>query len=557
MKNNKKTYFTMLCAAVLLTLSMTACGQNTGSVTEPKQDSGVQETAEPKQDDGKRPNLMDPAAMESAQDAEQGASEQTLAKRLCGKYATRDHDEWMGMDIVSFGDNIYAYVGLDMEEEGEGEPEEFDYYSFWAYEFYPEDAAKLQSTTESSVEVFRQSFSVMSNAGKHQGAPVKGTIELTDEGIVLDGFDEGRVELTRDERAEDMFSYAANAKDGAADADLQGYWRSSGTDKEYYLDFDGSALYIFSKTPGEVVSFAGGGITAGNGKLEGQFTSLGSGGMPLELEASYRIEGSMLSVKSENNSDFDIFNDGADFERIDAEEGPLLCADYALSYVPGQTDVSALLESDPMQDPFYGIFVSAQTESAPAIEFSEKVLAKGFDSMVIYSPEWENLSPKKLFCVTAGRYATQQEADDNLPAVKAEYPDAYVKYSGACKGTHVTYTNYGMGIISVEDNYVILQNMDNEPTYQWSRDVDLNGSERLDKIWIVDKDTVFDPSCETEFFNNYRDGDTPLTWFKHNDELLKTNAEEYALYGPAFSGVFEIVVTGNHVDAFLGSYWWD
>ena len=73
----------------------------------------------------------------------------------------------------------------------------------------------------------------------------------------------------------------------------------------------------------------------------------------------------------------------------------------------------------------------------------------------------------------------------------------------------------------------------------------------------MDEHTGFDPSGETEVFGYYEEGDTPLSWFKHNDELLQNDPDAYAMYGPAFDGVFDVIVTGNHIDAFLGSYWWD
>ncbi|MBO4901603.1 MAG: SPOR domain-containing protein [Lachnospiraceae bacterium] len=541
---------TLCLLGLMLLLAIAGCG----AATEKETDNGVEESTEDPAVK-KKTELKKPDQKKPDEETEEKAGEQTLAKRLCGKYSARDNEEWMGMEIVSFGDNLYAYVGLDMEEEGEEEPENFDYYSYWAYEFFPVDASELQSTTGNSVEMYRLSFSVMSYAGQYQGAPVMGTITLTENGIVLDGFDEGRMELTRDERAEDMFTYAVKAGDSGADADLQGFWKSTGTEKETYLDFDGNALYILSKTPGEVVDFTGGGITTENNQLQGQFSTLGSGSMPSEVYGFYQFIDGRLHISAEEYSDLTLFNDGAEFERIGEEELPLYTADNTLAYVPGKTDKSALLTDDPLQEPFYGIFVSALTESEQAIELAGKVQAKGFESMVVYSPEWENLSPKKFFCVTAGRYATQQEAEDDLDAVKAVYPDAYVKYSGACRGTHVMYTNTGMGIIEVEDDYAVITHVDNETVYQWSGDTD--AEESLNRVFIVDENTVFDPSCETEFFSNYEDGDTPLTWFKRNDELLHNDPDAYAMNGPAFSGVFEIVVTGNHIDAFLGSYWWD
>ena len=65
---------------------------------------------------------------------------------------------------------------------------------------------------------------------------------------------------------------------------------------------------------------------------------------------------------------------------------------------------------------------------------------------------------------------------------------------------------------------------------------------------IVDDKTVFDKSCDMQFFPNYRKGESPLEWFGDN-----ANGEAAA----NLQGVFEVSITGNHVDAFYGSYWWD
>ena len=29
------------------------------------------------------------------------------------------------------------------------------------------------------------------------------------------------------------------------------------------------------------------------------------------------------------------------------------------------------------------------------------------------------------------------------------------------------------------------------------------------------------------------------------------------MHGPALKGVFEVSITGDHIDKFYGSYWWD
>ena len=70
---------------------------------------------------------------------------------------------------------------------------------------------------------------------------------------------------------------------------------------------------------------------------------------------------------------------------------------------------------------------------------------------------------------------------------------------------------------------------------------------------VIDTDTVFDESCETAFFDGYQEGDTPLEWIHHARELEDKEPDR----GPLLLGVYEVSLTGNHVDRYYGAYWWD
>ena len=66
---------------------------------------------------------------------------------------------------------------------------------------------------------------------------------------------------------------------------------------------------------------------------------------------------------------------------------------------------------------------------------------------------------------------------------------------------------------------------------------------------IVDDETLFDPTCDMQPFDNYTEGESPLSWIKDN-------------YGKddgrlTLMGVFEVSLSGNHVDRYFGCYWWD
>ena len=79
---------------------------------------------------------------------------------------------------------------------------------------------------------------------------------------------------------------------------------------------------------------------------------------------------------------------------------------------------------------FYGIWVSASKSYDDASNTSKEVTSKGFNGFVEDTTDWSNLNNEKWYVVTAGKYASEDEANNKLDEVKKHYPDAYVKYSG-------------------------------------------------------------------------------------------------------------------------------
>ena len=492
----------------------------------------------------------------AGQDAGQAEANASLAKRLCGKYSTLQGGEYLGLEIVSFGNNLYAHAGYHFAEEGEPEPDAFSYYSYWCWEWIPEDPAVLESDTADSVEVYELVFSNMANAGHYQEVPVKGTITLSEDGIVLEGFGRGREELQPDERAEDAFPYAREAElQSAGDRALE-FYRSTGQEEPLYLALGDGSMYLYRKSFDREVAFYGGSCEDSGSSFSSKLSVLGSGGMPIPFSADYERDGDRLLIRP-GDSELPLLKEETELVKIAAADLPCICADTSMRYVPGRTRAADLLEPDPLQDAFYGIFLSAEKDRERAETNCRKALEEGFEASVIYTPEWEGLSRDPYYSVIAGRYATREAAEEALPAAQEIYADAYVKYSGQCSGTHMTYTNYGMALFAPENGYVLLKYLQMEPTYEWIPYTAETEEDSFVRLWIVDEDTVFAPDAEMEFFGNYEEGDSPLDWILRNVELMETDSEQYYANGPALEGVFEVVVTGNHIDAFLGSYWWD
>ena len=218
-------------------------------------------------------------------------------------------------------------------------------------------------------------------------------------------------------------------------------------------------------------------------------------------------------------------------------------------FVREKDDGNITVDVGKPMDPFYGVWVGSLKDREKAVELTDKLKEKGFDPEYVYSPEWNNLNPEPYYCVTADKCFTKDAADVILEeAKKAGFKDAYVKYTGDRREHRVYYVVYDESKLEISPDEVIINDVQIE---------ELSGGAGETATLIVDKDTVFDKTCDTGFFGNYKDGDSPLGWFNNNRELMDKDIDKYMAGGPALKGVFEVSITGNHVDRFYGSYWWD
>lgn len=211
--------------------------------------------------------------------------------------------------------------------------------------------------------------------------------------------------------------------------------------------------------------------------------------------------------------------------------------------------ISASASND--NDGFYGVWIASVQERNVAEALVSDLKDKGIDTCFVYSSDWENLASESCFYVTMGKYETQSKAEEQLPlAIEAGYAEAYVGYTGPRISQRLYYFLFGVGEddLTVQSSQIILHNV---------RAEDLAGEYIGNITLIVDEDTIFDASCELKYFGHYREGDTPLSWFQHNKEIINNNPNNYLVVGPALLGVFEVSVTGSHIDRFFGSYWWD
>ena len=140
--------------------------------------------------------------------------------------------------------------------------------------------------------------------------------------------------------------------------------------------------------------------------------------------------------------------------------------------------------------------------------------------------------------MTIGKSGSEAEAQALIEdAKKAGYKDAYVKYTGGQLSHRIYYYMYSPSDAVITTSKVTLEEV---PTEALSGTYEDEGPMTL----TVDSDTVFDKTCDMQFFPGYKEGESPLEWF------ISASGED-------IMGVFEVGITGNHIDSFYGSYWWD
>gem|GEM_PF-1072198 len=575
---------TATISLILSALLIFGCGNDKGMELRQEQLDAAEkikneEDAPEKAEDEGEADAKEP---EGDKDADKPSKGESLAKRMCGKYSYHapggeEEDEYYIIEMISFGDNLYAFCGEAMADEGY---EELESYSFWASEFLPDDADDLRSDEKDKADVNVISFSIMSNLGRYFGPPQKGSVELTEDGIVFDGFDDGflcpegdsRLFL-KDERVEDTFPYLKGEKSSKS-GPLDGVWKLSDDEGDNFFMFKDGDLYMFRKNPDEKVFLVAGGFeipdekdNGKEGRIEYKYSILGCGGEPYLWNADYALSGDELTIKGEDGSVPEGFllnnedsSDALILERVKEDDIPVLSiGDVKLD----ENDWKLFAEDPEFQDVpsddegFFGIWVSASTDREEAVRDAKKLNDLGYDSYVAYSNEWENLTNDGYFCVSACRVNDEDKAGAMLADVQMDgYKGAYVKHSGKHLYSTVSYTNYGDMNIKVSGDKVILSNVTVSFPYVWYPGFD-DVENEYEMTLVIDKDTVFDKTCDTQCFANHKNGDKPVDWFIRNYELMKNDTDKYMENGPALSGVFEVGINGSHIDRFLGSYWWD
>ncbi len=227
-------------------------------------------------------------------------------------------------------------------------------------------------------------------------------------------------------------------------------------------------------------------------------------------------------------------------EYLDGTCHKALCpeiATYPDSFGTGG-DVDVVSTEPDKDQPFFGLWVGAFDERDKALDTVKKLEKKGLEAYVVFTPEWETMSKDPFWAVTIGWSGSEPEAQAYIEdAEKAGYKDAYVKYSGERLGHRLYYTLTDPGKVEFNSSMAVLNGVSTE-------DVAEGSEEGKTRILIIDKKTVFDKTCDMQFFPGHRSGETPLEWINHAEPT-------------DIMGVFDVSTTGDHIDSFYGAYWWD
>ncbi|WP_026658522.1 SPOR domain-containing protein [Butyrivibrio sp. AC2005] len=490
--------------------------------------------------------------------AEAPEMKMSLAKRLCGKYSCKNSEgEYYILDIYEFADNLYAYVGIANEDENS---EHIEAYTFWGAEFIPDDKDVAKNQNDDVFTCDMLVFSIMSNMGKYQSAPQPCRLMLTDGGIDFTGAffsdNEETLHFNLDEKVEDAFPYMF--KDDAGSGNLSGkmigFWKEKDSDNPLYVEFgEKGILRLYRETPGTEVFFAGGEYHMNSDDLlSGTYSVLGSGSMPMEYEAQLALDGDS-SIELDFIWDNSLATDGGShmiLEKIDESDVPFVTIDEVSKVLTDSYNYDAYtLPNDYYDEGFYGVWIGAFEDLEDAQALAQEVEDQGAVASVVFSQEWENLSKKPYYCVTYDKFETESSAEGALVnAQTSGYKEAYIKFSGKRVMHRIYYTVYSHDVMDFSKDKVTISGVQTSS---------LMGDDEKEMTLIIDEETEFDPSCNMSFFGNYEEGQSVLEWFLKNEELAQTDFDSYADKGPALIGMFDVAVTGDHIDRFYGSYWWD
>lgn len=104
--------------------------------------------------------------------------------------------------------------------------------------------------------------------------------------------------------------------------------------------------------------------------------------------------------------------------------------DVSDNYTGDQIYVDNMSEELQENESFYGIWCGAAKELSGAEDIAAQLQSKGFEADIFVTTDWDNLNDEKWYVVSAGKYHSEDDANNMLEEVKKVYSSAYIKFSG-------------------------------------------------------------------------------------------------------------------------------
>ncbi len=203
-------------------------------------------------------------------------------------------------------------------------------------------------------------------------------------------------------QGEALVSESANRSYILGEVYLSGHYEEAMLDL-VYIEADGTAAHWGSKQPRELAIEKLLGVTCE------EFISY------ISLNTGSEFVPAQIKLKSD---------DGA----ISTEETEGVLANDAekTAAVPENADSSPV-------EPFWGIWISASKSEFEMAALIQQLKGDGFENSVMtMTTDWSNLNPEPWWVVSAGRYASEEQANSALSEIKQKgYTSAYVKYTGS------------------------------------------------------------------------------------------------------------------------------
>lgn len=98
------------------------------------------------------------------------------------------------------------------------------------------------------------------------------------------------------------------------------------------------------------------------------------------------------------------------------------------------TESEVAAEEYSYDESFYGIWCYASKDYNEVLREGDQLEQNcGISSAIVVSSDWKNLNSETWYCLSAGRYESEESAKEYIDNIQEYYPDAYIKYTGEYK----------------------------------------------------------------------------------------------------------------------------